>query len=456
MITLSYLACLPMSLIAFKFLPRPYAPWICLIGGWVLLPPAIYPIPPSQGFPFWIIGSSLPSNVLINKIWIAPLATCFASLIFDARRWRHSSLNIWDACVCTFCLWPILQEVLAGRASPAGWIASLYLAGSWALPWWLGRLYLRAKADFQAFGLVFVGMFFLLLPVAAFEGVTDIRIQTLMFGEHPFAGDGVERYLGYRPQAFFEHGNQYGLWCAAATITALWLVRQKQLAPSIAAILATMTMASQSVGAIGLLLLGALALSWVGSFKIVHKFGIWVILLAAFAVGLLIAGLIPLREFVEQSGAGQALLDAIRSTGRGSFAWRVSQDLKVASLLREQLILGHGQWDWFLPVGTRPWGFPLLAIGQFGVIGLILLLLPFTRSISAALHQAATGAEAAKLTAVLMIIAALDAILNSFLLWPFVVLASPFAGRDGSSQGQVQRMAKPALAAGSIMRANFC
>lgn len=444
MIILAYFAWLPVSLIAFKLAPRPYAPWICLIGGWVLLPPAIYPIPPSQSFPFWIIGSSLPSHVLINKVWIAPLATWVASLIFDIRRWQHSSPNIWDACVCAFCLWPILQEVLAGRASPAGWIASLYLAGSWALPWSLGRLYLRAKADFQAFGLVFVGMMLLLLPIAVFEGVTGQRIQTLMFGEHPFAADGAERYVGYRPQAFFEHGNQYGLWCAAAAITALWLVRRSQLARVIAAILAGMTVASQSVGAIGLLLLGTIAMSWAGSFKIVHKFGIWVILSAVFTAGLLFAGLIPLREFVEQSGAGQALLDAIRSTGRGSFAWRVSQDLKVAPLLREQLILGHAQWDWFLAAGTRPWGFPLLAIGQFGLAGLSLLMLPFMRSISNALRQIATGSEAAKVTAILMIIATLDAILNSFLLWPFIILAAPFTGRDVSSQGQGQQMAKMA------------
>lgn len=142
------------------------------------------------------------------------------------------------------------------------------------------------------------------------------------------------------------------------------------------------------------------------------------------------------------------MLDAIRSTGRGAFAWRVLQDLKVAPLLRGQLVLGHGQWDWFLPVGARRCGFPLLAIGQCRVIGMLLLLLPLSRSISAALRKVATGKEAAKLTTVLMVIAALDAILNSFLLWLFVVLAAPFAGEEVTSQGQVQRMVKPALEAG--------
>lgn len=79
---------------------------------------------------------------------------------------------------------------------------------------------------------------------------------------------------------------------------------------------------------------------------------------------------------------------------------------------------------------------------------MLLLLLPLSRSISAALRKVATGKEAAKLTTVLMVIAALDAILNSFLLWLFVVLAAPFAGEEVTSQGQVQRMVKPALEAG--------
>jgi hypothetical protein len=135
-----------------------------------------------------------------------------------------------------------------------------------------------------------------------------------------------------------------------------------------------------------------------------------------------------LREFVEQSGLGQALLDAVRSTGRGSFAWRVSQDLKAAPLLREQLLIGHGHWDWFRPINSRPWGFPLLVIGQFGLIGLALLLLPLMRAAGNVLRQAALTNEVARLTAVLMIIAALDAVLNSFLLWPFIVLSSQFAG----------------------------
>lgn len=427
MIFLIYLSWVPVALLAFKFAPLRYAPWISLLGGWVLLPPAVYPMPPNADFPFWLIGSSLPSDVLLNKVWVAPVATGLGSILIDARRWRHTSFNVWDACIAAFCLWPIFQEMLLGRASPAGWISSLYLMGSWGLPWWLGRLYLRSKTEVESFAAVFSGVILLLLPIAILEGVSEMRIHTPLFGEHPFAADGVARYLGYRPQGMFENGNQYGLWCTAATVTALWLVRQRQLSLGTAVVLAAMALASQSVGAIALLLLGALIIGWSGSIAIVVRFGTWVVLFAVITATLMIAGLLPLREFVEQSGAGQALLDAIRSTGRGSFAWRISQDLKAAPLLREHLLIGHGHWDWFLPLDSRPWGFPLLVIGQFGLAGLVLLLLPLMRAFSNALRKGASHGEAAKLTAAMMIIAGIDAALNSFLLWPFVVVASPFA-----------------------------
>ncbi|MEL6486136.1 MAG: hypothetical protein AAFQ13_03190, partial [Pseudomonadota bacterium] len=413
-----------------------------LIGGWVVLPPAVYPLPPNTGFPFWIIGSSLPSDVLINKVWIAPFVTCLVSLLFEPARWRNTPLNLWDGCLGLFCLWPLLQEVIVSDASPAGWVSSLYLAGAFALPWWLGRIYLRTIEDVQGFALVFAVAMVLLVPIALLEGVSPIRVQTLLFGEHPFATDGVERYIGYRPQALFEHGNQFGLWCAAATVSAFWLARVRKRRFPVAWVLAGVTVASQSVGAIALMVLGSLALLWTGSFLILYRNSVWIFLSGVVAAGLLIAEMVPLREFIEQTGVGQALLDAIRSTGLGSFAWRVSQDLKAAPLLREHLLIGHGQWDWFFPLNTRPWGLPLLIIGQFGLIGLALLLTPIMLAVRNALLQAVSGNQAARLTCVLVIIAGIDAVLNSFLLWPFIVLASKFAGKGFEPSIQEHERAK--------------
>src|SRR3546814_14416037 len=82
---------------------------------------------------------------------------------------------------------------------------------------------------------------------------------TLFLAPHPFAYDGTDRYVGYRPQALFEHGNQYGIWCAGAALAAYWRLRvaisgKPRAGWSAAAIiLLVMTLASQSAGALLLL-----------------------------------------------------------------------------------------------------------------------------------------------------------------------------------------------------------
>jgi hypothetical protein len=320
-----------------------------------------------------------------------------------------------------------MQQAIVGQASPSGWVSSLYLVGAWALPWWLGRLYLRTKGDVYSFAIVLAGTMLLLLPNAIFEGASEMRVHALLYGEHPFAADGMQRYLGFRPQGLFEHGNQYGLWCATATVAALWLARCKRGSYSVAGCLAAMTIASQSVGAILLLIMGGIALYRSYLLLLFYRYWPYLLLSSAAIMGLLVTGALPLRQIIEQSATGQALLDAIRATGRGSFAWRISQDLKVAPLLQMHLLIGHGQANWFLPISTRPWGFPLLVIGQFGLIGAALLILPFFRAFSTALWQAASGDESARFASVIIIISGLDAAQNSFLFWPFIPLASCFA-----------------------------
>jgi hypothetical protein len=268
-----------------------------------------------------------------------------------------------------------------------------------------------------------------------------------LFGEHPFAADGVERYMGYRPQVLFEHGNQYGIWCAVTTVTAFWLGKERKLALAASSILGLTTLASQSVGAIGLMLLGISFLIWPKSFSIIRRCGVWLSLIAITGAGLMLSGIFPVREFIEQTPAGQALLDAIRSTGRGSFAWRLSQDLKAAPLLVEHLMIGHGHWDWFVTLNSRPWGFPLLVIGQFGLIGLALLLLPLTRSLWNALREAAAGNDFGKLTAALIIMAGIDAILNSFLFWPFALLASNAQSKHSPTDKPFTGLTRPKIPA---------
>ena len=68
-------------------------------------------------------------------------------------------------------------------------------------------------------------------------------------------------------------------------------------------------------------------------------------------------------------GNGRAVVGAIKSVGRGSFSWRIAQDQRALPLATARPLVGTGQWDWWRPQPSRPWGLAMLVLGQFGLIG---------------------------------------------------------------------------------------
>jgi hypothetical protein len=423
------------AVLLFRMVPPRQAFWAILIGGWLLLPPAAYgPLPPPGSFTFTIVGNGLPSAQLITKQWTAPAIALLVSLAFDRARWRRLVWNWWDLPIAGFCLWPLLQGALLGGASPAPAVASLYLLGAWGLPWLAGKLYLSGRDDVLVFAAMMAGLTLLLLPAAILEGVTPFRVHALAYGSNPFAHDGIERYIGYRPQLFFEHGNQYGLWIAGAALCAAWRAREAGGAGRAqrwrwaAFALTAATLAAQSAGAIVLLFAG-LILLFVPRLFAALRFVLPLALAGALAIGALhVSGVVPLRSLATDTAAGQAMVGALRASGRGSAAWRVSQDLKTLPLLRGDAIVGTGRWDWFRPAGTRPWGLPLLVLGEFGIVGLALLF----AALGGALVRLAPGARAgdsgARLAVLLLLLFAVDALLNSFLFYPAIAAAALSGG----------------------------
>ncbi len=427
------------AILLFRVAPPRQAFWAALIGGWLLLPPAAYgPLPPPGSFTFTIVGSGLPSVQLVTKQWTAPAIALFASLLFDRARWRSLSWHWWDLPIAGFCLWPLLQVLFVGGASPAPPIASLYLLGAWGLPWLSGKLYLRGRDDARAFAAMLAGFTLSLLPLAAIEGVSRFRIHTLVYGTNPFAHDGIERYVGFRPQLFFEHGNQYGLWIAAAALAAAWRWREEAREgaaarwAAAAGLLALAALASQSAGAI-ILLMAGLALLFVPRLISALRLALPVAFAAAIVVGALhVSGAVPLRSLAFDTAPGRVIVGALRASGRGSASWRVGQDLKTLPLLRADVVLGTGRWDWFRPAATRPWGLPFLVLGAYGLVGLGFLCAALGGALlrlAAAARLGSPDAPGARLAFLLLLLFALDALFNSFLLYP-AIAAAAFAGRS--------------------------
>jgi hypothetical protein len=260
----------------------------------------------------------------------------------------------------------------------------------------------------------------------------------LLYDDHPFRFDGVQRYVGYRPIGFFEHGNLYGLWTALCALAAVWLAvkfgRREHgwTWGAVAVVNVLIALASQSIGAIMLLLVGMLLmLMWRVSVFLP------VIGTAAAAVLLLgsvhLSGLIPLQSLAREA-VGQQVIGAFRAVGRGSFTWRVSQDTKTLETVAAAPFGGTTRWDWWRAYNTRPWGQGLLLIGQFGLIGFTLAWGSLAVASGAGLVRLRRWGDrldegTALPLAIITLLALADATLNAFFFSPAILTAGAIAAR---------------------------
>lgn len=432
-----YLLFVPVSMLAFWRWPPERAALLVCLGGWVLLPVGHYPPGSADArFPYWIIGLAMPSDMLITKAWIAPATALLGTALFDRQALRALRLSWLDLPVALWCAWPFLATAFVSDARPAPTVASLYLAGCWLLPWLLGRLYFSSAEGQRllAKGLALSAL--CAMPFSVLEGVLGHSVYGAVYEPHPFRFDGTERYLGYRPIGFFENGNQFGLWVALCALAAVWLARTEPTRSRrpwacIAAVLVLMTLAAQSLGAIALLAIGTLAL-WARGRVQPRRAMASALLVLAVGGGVYLSGVVPITHLGKETALGRRIVDGLRSVGRGSFAWRISQDQKLLGDALRAPVTGSQQWDWWRPQGVRPWGLPLLAIGQFGLTGFVLMLCTLLAPAAAATWQtsAPTGRRDAGLPLLLtslVLLALIDALLNSFFFFPAVIAAGALA-----------------------------
>lgn len=439
---------------SFAVLRPPVAVVLCMLTGWLALPVGVYPNPPAEALPetvlpYWVIGIALPSPMLLTKAWVAPLTALAGVILFDRSRILRFRPSWADLPVALWCLSPLLAPLAGEATRPPALLSVLYLTGVWALPWLLGRLYLATPDDRRRMAGSVVLVTLAYLPVAVLEGITGPLVYGWLYHPHPYALDGADRYLGCRPLGLLEHGTQYGLWVASAALLGIARVLDGRPRPytAIAAAAASgMALASQSVGAIALL---TLALAFQATLQ--RLSGRWLLgpLLAAGVLGGIayVTLLTPLRQLATQHPAGQRLVQSLRDAGRHSLAWRASLDERHLRNARPFLLTGSGRWDWWQrPDGppARPWGLWQLALGQFG--------LPATAAAAAvvlwpALHllwRLTPGTARAHpcdvALALLLVMSAADAALNSFVNLPVLLAAG---GLAGSRAGQPPSASSP-------------
>jgi hypothetical protein len=369
-----------------------------------------------------------------------PCTVWLAVLLFDRASLRRFRPAWCDAPLLLWCAWPLLQSLLFVDApQPAGAAASLYLLGSWGLTWLLGRVYCGGADGLRALAQALVLAGVACLPLAVVEGLAGARTYGWLFEPHPFRDDGAVRYLGWRPLGTFENGNQYGIWVSLCALVALWWAWSRARAGDrdlrwrwIAAVAAGVALAAQSVGALLLLLIGG------GVLALSSRLRPRTMVAAALALGLAssalyLSGVVPIARIANETAAGRSVVAAVKSVGRGSFTWRIAQDQRALPTATQRPLVGSGQWNWWQALGSRPWGLAMLLLGQYGLIGMALAaavpLLPAART---AWHtpRADTLAPAALpwVLALVVLLAMLDALLNSFVFFPALCVAGALCG----------------------------
>ena len=426
-----YVGC---AIFAFLWFPVKNAILLVFFGGWLLLPVGSYqPGDESNTFPYWITGLAVPSQMLLNKAWVVPTTTILLASLFDRnaiRMWRPMA---FDIPMLLWCLWPLIAGLAVSGSSPGPAVSALYLLSSWGFLWLLGRIWFSSatgQLDLVK-GIALSGL--ACLPIAVIEGFNTPALYEVFYEPHPFRFDGVQRYFGFRPIGFFEHGNQFGIWVVISAITSIWqaVVLRKEhhgrKFQAIAVITLMIALASQSVGAIILGILGLLFLAVWGRSFVLPVVGVAVVLLATVFI-LHVSGIVPLEYIARHTEAGHMMLTFMNDLGRGSFFWRVSQDIKSFELIHSSPIFGLGTWNWWQSINTRPWGLAILIMGQFGIVGSVLAFLSLVNGaffdlIQQRMASAWSMNGISVLMALIVFVAMGDALLNSFLYFPALIVA---------------------------------
>lgn len=416
------------TIIAFQRLTIAGATALCFCGGWLFLPVAVYPPEAitSHYFTVDIIGAALPSNLGITKALIVPIAI-LVGISFKSPAILKKLKSGWlDWVVLAYCLWPIVGVFINSAKFSHAISASAYLTATWGCTWLIGRLVFSDDAARTTLLAAIRWSGVSLIPIALIEGIWSPFIYDFIYGQHAFLLEGADRYIGYRPIGFFEHGNQYGIWMAMSAFAWCLHVRQSIVVPNSSlawlALTGSATILSQSVGAILLLLVGIASLLVPAPFF--RRTALSGLVITGLLATVYLSGIVPVEHIAKNTAFGQKAVEMLRATGRGSLGYRIRRDQMALDMLYRKPVAGYGSWDWWRPMGSHPWGLPLLIAGQFGAVAMILAYLSWLWApIRSMLRRDATQHG----FAIIVLLAVVDSLLNSFIFFPALLASACLA-----------------------------
>lgn len=192
----------PLCLALFVFFKPARAACYGLVAGLLLLPNVAYPL---QGLPDY------DKNIAIG------FGVTLAALAFDSARFLRLRPRWIDLPVAMLCLSPLVSSILNGLGTWNGLSGTFDFFVRWAIPWFLGRLYVSDPRGQQTFLIAIVVGAVLYVPLCAWEVKMSPNLHSLVYGIKLKAIKHASRGAFWKPNVFLSHGLMLALFMACAT-----------------------------------------------------------------------------------------------------------------------------------------------------------------------------------------------------------------------------------------------
>lgn len=360
LVNLTLFGWIPFVLILFMLLPSRRAVICSFLIAWLLLPMAQFKV---QGF------------LNYDKVSATCLGTFLATAIFDAGRFLSFRPKWYDLPMLVWCLVPLPSALSTGFGAYEGFSDIMYQTIAWGLPYFIGRVYFNSLEGLQelALGLIIGGIVY--VPLCLYEIRMSPQLHNIVYGFHQHDFGQSKRGGGWRPTVFMQHGLAVATFVSTASLMALWVaIAEKRRAffgiPLVvfALVLLVTAVLCKSSGATLLMLAGLATLVFIRTTRL--SFPAWILLA------------IPgLYMFARTIGGWDAsivtdLAKSISPRALQSVQFRLDNENMLWQEVRPTLLLGATRFRWSdidpeLGRSIIPDGLWILALGRFGLVGLV-------------------------------------------------------------------------------------
>lgn len=359
------IAWVPLIFVLFALMPARRAVIASFVIGYLFLPEVTFGI------------HTLPP---VNKVTLTSFGVILASLFFDGGRLFSFKPRWFDLPIAIVCLSPIITSILNDLGIMDGLDNCFTLVFRWGLAYWIGRAYFTDWESTRelALGIVLGGLAY--APLCWWEIRMSPQLHGQIYGL-PFASFRTDRNIfGWRPNVFLANSLSVTMFMGVSALLAFWAwitrsPRRLMGVPMglIAVLLIVTAVFCKAMGGIVLMSAGITAL-------MITR---WPITKAA-VLALIVAA--PLYIVLRTTGdwSGERLVDiaAWVNPERGkSLDYRLNNENQLAEKALRRMWFGFGGfgraqiWDEYGHVLTVVDGLWIITFGEYGLVGLIALLL---------------------------------------------------------------------------------